>query len=901
MKKLLILPLMAVVMALIVMGCSDPDPVFDTRKLLTAGPPVSAAISDTSAVATFTGASGLTLNAADFVLSVSPSGVNASITDVTVTEDTVSVTVTFEENTDEGGRTYTVSIASSSQVIRGSTSVAITQLGTAGAMGSIAMKLVNQTSGSSQNTPDNTSFITLNKLTGEDTWRWSGTPLTITSVGSPHIDASGAASDTGIVDGTLLYADIVPQTGFTLEAKMRITNNTNRTTGVVTGVIGNVQGFAASNNFKGFVGLVHRAESFRHMHPFDLSNGVGLRVGTGGTDEAPFTTDFFTYRYTVNGDGTDRVHYSGRIIRGGTLADITGDPGGTEGHDLSVIITEADRYPGIIVYGATIEISEITLSIAAPDDRTVLTLSGTAPTVLSGTTGVEVTYTGDAAELAALSLTVADFSITSGATIDDVDVTNGTVTVSITLDGPNMDNAARNFTLSTDSDAIVASNVTITHSPRQTLVAGNSDAVDADDETATVTFTGVQGLVDGDLTANDFTVDDSTLASISSVTISEGTVTINVEFDTIDSGDETRIFTIGINSESIHIMGNAAVTITQGETRAWLTAGDPVSAAADDESATVTFTGATGLALTDGDFTVTDATIGTVNVTGDEVSVQVLFDSNDDYTAKTYTVGIDPASTLVVGTPAAETVTITQAAAPRPPVTMKLINQIARTDDATPNNDSFIVLNNVPGQNIWQWTAPAGQPATIFSTGDTGFSAAWNDPASIGTRDGTLLYADISQNGNFTIEAKILVTQNTTANQTGVIVGVAAGVQTNFTGNNFKGLVGIVHRPGQFRHFFPVDLENNGIGISLDSASAEASVVEGTPFTYRYAVNGDGTSKAHYSGSLIKPDATLNGAPSAAADRPLSSIITDAQRYPGIIVYGATIEISEITLTIVNP
>ena len=866
-------------------GCPDPSSQEeDSRTRLAAGPAVQINADQTEAVVTFTGASGLELDETDFAVTT-----GASFTDVDVDNGTVSLTVTFPVNTDAGPKIYTVSIDRSSEKIRGAGTVVITQYGTDGASGVIVMKLVNQSAGSS-NTPNNDSFLTLNKVSGEEKWQWSGNPVQIVSAGSPRIDASGTANDSGIIDGTLLYADIVQDGNFTMEARMRITQNTPNVTGVVVGVVGNAPGFSASENFKGFVGLVHRAGEFRHMHPFDVEGGIGLGVNSANND-VPSTSDFFTYTYTINGDGTIGGHYSGSIIRGGGLANVPGVPGGQA---LSAIVANASRYPGIIVYNATVEITEITLTIDTSDPRTVLT-PGAAPTILSGTTEVNVTYTGDAAELAALNLTAADFDIASSAAIDGVDVTNNTVTVTIIIDDPNMTAANRTFVLSTDSDDIVADNVTITQSPRKEPVAGGAVAVDADETSASVTFTGVQGLTTADI-EDDFMVVTGE-ANIDNVSVNGDSVTVDVTFTAIGAGDAIRTFIIGIDTDSIHIRGNATVTITQGETRVWLTPGDPVSADDDAEEATATFTGATGLTLTAGDFTVIsgNADIGTVSVDDDTVNVQVTFDANTDTSsAKTYIVGINPASTVIVGTDAA-TVTITQAAAPLQSIVMKLINQPEATNTNTANNDSFLILERVGGQNAWRWTAPNGAPETIVSTGSGGIAAGGNSN-DIGIAKGTLLYADIVQNGNFTLEVKMRVFDNTN-NQTGAIVGVigdAPGFSAS-TNTDFKGFVGLLHRPGQFRHLNPFDVEG---GVALRTNSND-DVPSGL-LTYTYTVNGDGTNRTHYSGRIVQGDG-LPDVPGEPGGEQISTIVTGVNRYPGIIVFNATVEIAEITLTAITP
>ncbi|MDR2021381.1 MAG: right-handed parallel beta-helix repeat-containing protein, partial [Treponema sp.] len=90
-----------------------------------------------------------------------------------------------------------------------------------------------------------------------------------------------------------------------------------------------------------------------------------------------------------------------------------------------------------------------------------------------------------------------------------------------------------------------------------------------------------------------------------------------------------------------------------------LTAGTAVDVEADDTTAEVSFTGASGLTLANEDFTVSEGgTIVSVEVSGDTVTVTVSFAANADTSAeKAYTVGISPDSQVIKGDAA---VTITQ-------------------------------------------------------------------------------------------------------------------------------------------------------------------------------------------------------------------------------------------------
>jgi len=92
-------------------------------KQLTAGSTVSVDADATSAEVSFIGATGLTLAVSDFTVTAT-----GTITDVTVSNDRVTVTVTFAENNqDNADNEYVIGIAPDSEVIKGNATVTITQ------------------------------------------------------------------------------------------------------------------------------------------------------------------------------------------------------------------------------------------------------------------------------------------------------------------------------------------------------------------------------------------------------------------------------------------------------------------------------------------------------------------------------------------------------------------------------------------------------------------------------------------------------------------------------------------------------------------------------------------------------------------------------------------------------
>ena len=346
------------------------DFIGETRTYLTAGFPIAAGTNATTATVTFSGAAGFTtedLEVTDFTVTDESGTANADIANVIVNNDIVVITVTFPAN-DSAERVFTVGIASSSTVIKGTTTVTITQEGAQ----PVTMKIINQITRPRNNddttTQDNASFLILEKI-DLHTWHWAAdeNPVRVRSFGSGPFSASNSPLDTGIREGTVLYADIVPANGFTLEVKLRIIRNSPNNTGVMVGMIADVLNLSETNNFKGFVGLIHRSPQLRYIYPIDVAvedlSGVGLRVGSLSNPNLNAADDPYTYIAEVSGNGISPAHYSGTILHGGNI--IIGSAGNIGTFNFSSLITGSDvqRYPGIIIYGAEIDIFEITLEL----------------------------------------------------------------------------------------------------------------------------------------------------------------------------------------------------------------------------------------------------------------------------------------------------------------------------------------------------------------------------------------------------------------------------------------------------------------------------------------------------------------------------------------------------------
>jgi hypothetical protein len=108
----------------------DPN---DTRTALAAGTSAAVLYTATTANVTFTGATGLILTPADFAVTT-----GGTITTVVIVGGTATVTVTFTANTADTPKTYTVSIATDSMVIKGKAKVTITQAGKPSGGGSVS-------------------------------------------------------------------------------------------------------------------------------------------------------------------------------------------------------------------------------------------------------------------------------------------------------------------------------------------------------------------------------------------------------------------------------------------------------------------------------------------------------------------------------------------------------------------------------------------------------------------------------------------------------------------------------------------------------------------------------------------------------------------------------------------
>jgi hypothetical protein len=233
----------------------------DARKELIAGSAIEVAASSTTATVSFIGASGLSLSAADFTVDN-----GASVTNASVSGNTATVSVSFAANTGATPKTYTVSIAEGSTKIKGSATVAITQVVAGPAVAVNAFDLTSVVITPAVTDVPVTTAINTAQYTGTVAWYTSGLAFS-----GPTFAASTA------------YRALV-----TLTAKPGYT----------------------------FAGVA--ANSFIYMGSTEVSNGVSSGLvtitfpATAASGSANITVDFNYGEITITGsDGSNVISKSG--------------------------------------------------------------------------------------------------------------------------------------------------------------------------------------------------------------------------------------------------------------------------------------------------------------------------------------------------------------------------------------------------------------------------------------------------------------------------------------------------------------------------------------------------------------------------------------------------------------
>jgi hypothetical protein len=213
---------------------------------------------------------------------------------------------------------------------------------------------------------------------------------------------------------------------------------------------------------------------------------------------------------------------------------------------VSLVITTA---------GGTITHTGTSGSIAVT--RLAVLTAGEAVNAAASDTSKDVTFTG----ASGLSLSAADFAVSSGGTISGVSVNDNTATVSVQFPA-NTEATAKTYTVSIASTSTkIKGNATVTitqAADRTTLTAGPAVNATASNITTNVTFTGAAGLIN--LTKADFVVDNG--ASVDGANLTSDTATVSVIF-AANTGVMAKTYTVSIAPGSTVIKGSATVTITQ--------------------------------------------------------------------------------------------------------------------------------------------------------------------------------------------------------------------------------------------------------------------------------------------------------------------------------------------------
>jgi hypothetical protein len=263
-------------------------------------------------------------------------------------------------------------------------------------------------------------------------------------------------------------------------------------------------------------------------------------------------------------DTSAKVTFTGALGLSLSAADFAVSPGGT----ISGVAMSGETVTVSVGFvantGATPNIYTVSIAPTSPkitgDATVVITqairvglTAGTAVPALASATTADVIFIG----ASGLSLSVADFAVSTGGTISGVAMSGGTVTVSVGFVA-NTGATPKTYTVSiaSASPKITGSEtVVITQAIRKELSAGPAVSAEASDTSAEVTFTGASGL---SLSAADFAVSPG--GTISGVAMSGGTVTVSVDF-AANTGP-ANIYTVSIASDSPTITGSD-VTITQ--------------------------------------------------------------------------------------------------------------------------------------------------------------------------------------------------------------------------------------------------------------------------------------------------------------------------------------------------
>jgi len=306
--------------ATVIQGIPDQE----TRVALIAGPGVDAAVTQTSAQVTFTGADGLALGIADFTIDN-----NAGITNVQVNSGTVTITIIFSQNNSEEENYYTVGIFPRSDFVWGNAKVTVTQAyagdtrpGFTAAQGIINVSPFYTTTKVDFTSSDNLTGITLSKedftVTGGaviDSVVLTGGTVAVTII---YEENDSYTNNKSFTVGIARNRPVRGGTTTVIIQEPRYDARVVLTAGEPVNVSATATGAVAEFTFTG-----DAPEGVLGSGDFAVTGGVQLGIITiaGGTVSIPVSfhanDDFDVKSYTVS------IRLTSSLVRGNTTVTIT--------------------------------------------------------------------------------------------------------------------------------------------------------------------------------------------------------------------------------------------------------------------------------------------------------------------------------------------------------------------------------------------------------------------------------------------------------------------------------------------------------------------------------------------------------------------------------------------------
>ncbi|GHU16906.1 hypothetical protein FACS1894163_07120 [Spirochaetia bacterium] len=464
----------------------------DIRTLLVAGPAVSVYGSDSSVKVTFTGATG----AAGLYVSTGDFSVDngAMISNVIVNGDIITVDVYLGENTGASAKTYIVSIASGSNVIRGSSTVTITH----------AEFIRTLLAGPAVDVAD------------------SDTYAVVTFTGAVRLIGL-TDEDFAVTGGASLY----PQSAYLEDT-------------VTVGVWFGENSSASEKTY--VVSIAPDSAKIKGSATVTITQAGLTRVllsSWGSSEDVSYSETTAYARF--HGDITEP--YQRTVLNGLTTADFAVSGGATLGN-----LTFSDDYRNYYVsmpvnFAANTSASAKTYVVSIAPDSTRIQGSATVtitqdaiPLLVAGpdiyvyytATTATATFTG-AADLT--GLTAADFAVTGGAALGSPTVNDDTVTIPVNF-GANTGASAKTYVVSIapgNTKIRGSSTVTITQDFEfvWTAVSGSTFGTTA---TRGITYGGGKFVAYGEAGQMAYSTDGITWTAVSNSTFGSGTTIHDITY-----------------------------------------------------------------------------------------------------------------------------------------------------------------------------------------------------------------------------------------------------------------------------------------------------------------------------------------------------------------------------------